>query len=77
MRFATIALLSAALMSPIMVGCVESHQESTSTNPLTGTKTTKEQTTVQNPVTGDMSTNTKTTTDNPNTGSHSETDTSK
>jgi hypothetical protein len=77
MRFATIALLSAALMSPIMVGCTESHQESTSTNPLTGTKTTKDQTTTNNPMTGDSSTNTKTTSDNPMTGSHSESQSNK
>jgi hypothetical protein len=77
MRFAIIAMLSAALVSPIMIGCTENHEESTSTHPLTGTKTTKEQTTTQNPVTGDTSTSEKTTKDNPNTGSHSETNTNR
>jgi hypothetical protein len=77
MRFAAIAILSAALMSPIMVGCTESHQESTSTNPLTGTKTTKDQTTTNNPMTGDSSTSEKTTKDNPITGSHSESQSNK
>ena len=49
MRYLTVSILSLALASPIMVGCDKqvSHTESQSTNPLTGTTTTKEQNTYQ------------------------------
>jgi hypothetical protein len=77
MRSVIIAVLGAALISPVLGGCTESHKESESTNPITGTKTTHDQTTTQNPITGDTNTSDKTTKDNPNTGSHSETNTNR
>jgi hypothetical protein len=52
MRAAMIAVLSAALISPVLVGCGDkevSHTESESTNPITGTKTDKDKTTMQRP----------------------------
>lgn len=52
MRYALITVLTAALVSPLFVGCADkevSHQDSTSTNPLTGNQTTKDQTTYQRP----------------------------
>ncbi len=52
MRSAIIAVLAAALVSPVLVGCGDTevaHKESQSTNPLTGTQTTKDQTTMQRP----------------------------
>lgn len=49
MRYIACVVLSAALLSPVLGGCDHevSHSEKTSTNPLTGTQTTKEQTTYQ------------------------------
>ena len=50
MRFAMITVLSAALVSPLMVGCgdkVVSHSTDQSTNPLTGNTTTTDKSTYQ------------------------------
>jgi hypothetical protein len=50
MRFAMISVLSAALVSPLMVGCGDkevAHSQDTSTNPLTGNTTTTDKTTYQ------------------------------
>jgi hypothetical protein len=75
MRSMIIAVLGAALISPVLVGCTETSTKSESTNPITGTKTTKEESVTQNPITGDTNTSDKTIKDNPNTGSHTETQT--
>jgi hypothetical protein len=50
MRIATITVLSAALLAPLMVGCGDkevSHSETQSTNPLTGNTTKTDQSTYQ------------------------------
>ena len=50
MRFAMITVLSAALVSPLMVGCGDkevAHSEDQSHNPLTGNTTTTDKTTYQ------------------------------
>lgn len=49
MRYAMLTMLSAALLSPVLGGCDHqvAHSQSTSTNPITGTTTTKDQTTYQ------------------------------
>ncbi len=52
MRFAMITVLSAALVSPLMVGCGDkevAHSQDQSTNPLTGNTTTTDKSTYQRP----------------------------
>jgi hypothetical protein len=52
MRIAMITVLSAALISPMMVGCGDKEVQSSkdqSTNPLTGNTTTTEKNTYQRP----------------------------
>jgi hypothetical protein len=51
MRFAKIAVVCAALISPVLIGCDKevSHQDSTTHNPITGNDTSKDTTTYQRP----------------------------
>jgi len=54
MRFALITVLSAALISPLLVGCADTDKQvgtksEQSTNPLTGNTTTTDTTTYQRP----------------------------
>ncbi len=51
MRMAMITVLSAALVSPILVGCDKELQSSKETthNPITGNTTTTDKTTMQKP----------------------------
>jgi hypothetical protein len=52
MRIAMITVLSAALFSPLMIGCGDkevSHSTDQSTNPLTGNTTTTDKNTYQRP----------------------------
>ena len=52
MRFAMITVLTAALVSPLMIGCGDKEVNKSSdqsTNPLTGNTTTTDKTTYQRP----------------------------
>jgi len=51
MRKVMIAVLSAALISPVLIGCDKevSHSTDQSTNPLTGNTTTTDKSTMQRP----------------------------
>jgi hypothetical protein len=72
MRHALVIVVTTALISPLLAGCDHqvSHTEKTSTNPLTGTQTTKEETTYQRPD-GSTYTNTSSTSRNGNSTSSS------
>jgi hypothetical protein len=52
MKAMMMMLAAATLVFPLTVGCTVSHEEKTSTNPITGTTTHQEQTVTQNPVDG-------------------------
>jgi hypothetical protein len=71
MRHALVIVVTTALISPL-AGCDHqvSHTEKTSTNPLTGTQTTKEETTYQRPD-GSTYTNTSSISHNGNSTSSS------